>query len=226
MELLPIHLSVKRKAHRKDSPNAPASDAAYRAARPQALKRDDYCCRFCGFKDKKNETHHVNDDHNDQRLENLVTSCVLCHMCHHIAFAGIQGRASLIYLAPNADGSPVISQAGLNNLVRNLWIAEETATGDIRNTAGQLLARLEKCDTPAVHILGTSFPEVIGDVMTSLSDAAYSKRGDALNGVFLLPKKKAYLPYIKELVESSKKFPPTEWVRLAEDKIAQWPEAS
>lgn len=53
MKLLPIRLSVKRGAFRSDFPSPPGSDAVYRSAREQVLKRDDYTCRFCGFRSSK-----------------------------------------------------------------------------------------------------------------------------------------------------------------------------
>lgn len=226
MKLLPITLSVKRKAFRADTPLPPASDQVYRKARLQALERDKHTCRFCGFHSERNETHHINDDHSDHSIDNLVTACVLCHMCHHIAYAGQNGRATLIYLADKPDGSQHITQAGLNNLVRTLWIAEILGSQDMKSTAAQLLARLKAAEMYAVQTIGTSSPLVIGDFMSEQSDEQYQQRGNALSGIYLLPEKQAYSPHIKLWVEKSKSFGPGEWVKKAVEKIAQWDEAS
>lgn len=217
MNLLPVTLSVKRRAFRSDAPHAAATDAAYMEARKKVLARDDFTCRFCGFRHKTNEVHHANDDHNDQRLENLLTACVLCHMSFHIAFAGIRGRAKLIYL-PDAK----INQADLNQIVRNLWIAELMGKDDLRQNAAQLLARLEKAEIHAHAVLGTSSPAVLGDFMASLSDEDYEKRAEPLEGIYLLHLKKAYAPQIKQWCEASKNFTPDAWVSQARQKFESW----
>jgi intracellular multiplication protein IcmJ len=220
MTLLPIRLSVKRGPFRDDKPSPPGSDLVYKNARGVVLKRDDYTCQFCGFRHQKNETHHINDDHNNHSESNLVTACVLCHMAHHLAFAGISGRGTMIYLQ-NAG----IGQGPLNQLVRTLWIAEEMAKGDSRNTATMLLSRLEKAELYAVQALSTSSPSVLGDFMYSMPNEAYNNRDVALKDVYLLPKKSAYGPYIKQLVAESKNFTPDDWIKKAEEKFAQWSES-
>lgn len=217
MDYLPITLSVKRKASRSDSPLPPASDALYRENRKKVLARDKNCCRFCGLKSQKNEVHHLDDDHANQSIENLVTACVLCHMCFHIAYAGTQNRGSLIYLPDNP-----VTQGGLNALVRSLWIAEDMSTGDIKSTAINLLARLDKATGDAIKVVGTKSPTMLGEFMSLLDDASYSSRADGLNGIYLLPTRAAYTSHIKSWVNDTKQFPPTEWVRRAQDKIAQW----
>lgn len=217
MSYLPILLSVKRGAFRADTPHPPASDTLYRQARVKALKRDDYTCRFCGFKHEKNEVHHANDDHEDHSEANLITSCVLCHMCHHIGFAGVQNRGKLIYL-PGAQ----VDQAGLNQLVRMLWIAEHMSSGDLKNTAATMLSRLDRADIPAASLLGTSNPSIMADFMSSLPEDEYQKRGQVLQDIFLLPTKQAYLPYLKVWIEGSKSYKPSDWVETARQKFAEW----
>lgn len=221
MNLLPISLSVKRGKFRADSPHPAASDAVYRQARVKALNRDDFTCRFCGFKHEKNEVHHANDNHEDHSDANLITSCVLCHMCHHLGFAGSQNRGKLIYL-PDAG----IDQAGLNQLVRMLWIAEHMSKGDLKNTATSLLSRLERADIAAAALLGSSSPSQMGHFMAELSEEDYLKRGQVLNGMYLFPLKQAYLPYLKLWVEGSKSYKPEDWVETARQKFAMWRENS
>lgn len=219
MTLLPIHLSVKRGSFRGDHPSPPGSDLLYRKNRASALSRDRYMCRFCGFTHKSNETHHANDDHDDQREENLITSCVLCHMAHHIAFAGVKGRGSIIYLH-----DVEIDQAGLNNLVRSLWIAEELSKGDTKNTATMILSKLEKAELMAVQVLGTSSAAVLGEFFSSMKEEDYFKRKDILKGVFLLPKKDAYRSQLSVWSKDYKNFNPEEWVKKSKEKFDQWSE--
>lgn len=217
MKLLPITLSVKRKAFRADTPHASASDRVYIEARKKVLSRDRHTCRFCGFRSAKNEVHHMNDDHSDHSNGNLVTACVLCHMSFHIAFAGIKGRGTIIALPSSS-----ITQGGLNQLVRHLWIAEELGDGDLKNTASQLLSRLEKSEIQATALVGTSNASILGDYMTSLSDEDYLKRADALEGIFLMPSKAAYKSYIKTWSEEAKNFNPKQWVESARASFSEW----
>lgn len=216
-KLRPITLSVKRKAFRADTPHASASDKVYIEARKKVLSRDRHECCFCGFRDPKNEVHHLNDDHGDQSAKNLATACVLCHMSFHIAFAGIKKRGILIALP---SGS--IDQAGLNQIVRQLWIAEEIGEGDIKSTASQILSRLEKASIQASAIIGTSSPTILGDYLSELSDVDYEKRADALDGIFLLPIKDAYKSQIKTWIDDSKNFKPEQWVISAKESFNQW----
>lgn len=217
MKLLPIVLSVKRKAFRADSPNPSGMDRAYVDARKKALERDKHTCRFCSYRSSKNEVHHLNDDHDDQSLSNLMTACVLCHMCFHIAYAGTQGRGKLIYL-PDVS----ITQADFNQMVRQLWVAETIGSGDAKGTATQLLARLDKAELHAASVLGTASPAMLGDHLSCLPDAEYAKRGDALNGVFLLPIKQAYSPFIKLWCEEARHFQPQSWIDTAKTKFSEW----
>lgn len=217
MKYSPIVLSVKRKAFRADSPNPSAADKVYLNARKQVLQRDNHTCQFCGHRSTKNEVHHINDDHEDHSLTNLVTACVLCHMCFHVSFAGIQNRGKLIYLPETS-----ITQAGINQLCRHLWIAEVIGTGDLKNTASQLLARLDKADIHANAIIGTSSASIFGDHLSSLSDDEYAKRESALKGLYLLPRKDAYAPYIKMWAEESRNFVPEDWVETAKAKFGEW----
>ncbi len=219
MKLRPILLSVKRGSFRGDTPSPPNSDLIYKNARKAVLNRDNNTCQFCGFESIKNETHHVDDDHTNHQESNLVTACVLCHMAHHIAFAGIQGRGSLIYLH-NAE----IGQGPLNQLIRTLWIAEELGKGDLKLNASQLLSRLEKAEIMSIQAIGTSNPSVLGDFMSYMSNHDYENRAKALEGIYLFPKKSAYSQHIKMWSAEIKGFTPNEWVKKAEEKFAQWTE--
>ncbi len=52
--------------------------------RKLALKRDNYTCQTCGLRSRKKMTvHHLNENHEDNRLENLLTLCRPCHDIVH-----------------------------------------------------------------------------------------------------------------------------------------------
>lgn len=124
MKTLPLIISVKAKNWRGTDPESGGADAEFQMVKPQVRARDNDSCRFCGFRSPKGgyymQVHHRNDDHSDNRPDNLVTTCMHCHAVHHIGFWGQDrgaGReASIIYL-------PEISQAHLSHLCRTILVA-------------------------------------------------------------------------------------------------------
>lgn len=195
--LLPLRLSVKVKNWRMNDSDFADADAEFARVRQKALERDDYTCRFCGFMAKAwQEVHHFNDDHADNSLDNLVTTCAYCHMCQHIGLAGSNNEATLIYL-------PHISQADLHHIVRTAQVAEAyqdevkadgkakqdaqrnaREAGDVGRAAmGVLKGRQELAKAKLL----TCDPAEIGNVLKMLPDDAYERRDDILAGIRLLP---------------------------------------
>lgn len=219
-EQLPLILSVKRGRFRFDDPNAGASDAAFKQVRSQVLARDDFACQFCSFRAPKyQDVHHKNDDHDDNTPENLITACVLCHMVHHVGFAGEKKRGHLIYLDPGLG----LSQADLNQLVRTLWIAEGSDHKALRLQALTLLSRFYKAAVNARRVIGTSDPTVLGDFLLGLSDAQYARRAESLRGIYLLPLKEGYEAHINYWRESVYRgIPVRTWTELAGRKHTLW----
>lgn len=45
-------------------------------------ERDNYCCQECGIPEngKKHHVHHIDYDKNNNRVNNLITLCISCHM--------------------------------------------------------------------------------------------------------------------------------------------------
>lgn len=46
--------------------------------RTKVIERDNHSCQICGY-NKKVRVHHINENPNDNRLENLITLCIICH---------------------------------------------------------------------------------------------------------------------------------------------------
>jgi intracellular multiplication protein IcmJ len=194
---LPLRLSVKCLNWRMNDADAADADAEFKRVRKSALERDQHSCRFCGFKSLHwQEVHHSNDDHADNRLDNLITTCPFCHMCQHIGLAGSNKEAVLIYL-------PQISQADLHHIVRTALIAEralDVIRSDQRSApplirqhreaadvAKAVLAALRSRSEGAEKRILTSDPAEIANVLKMLPDDAYARRDDALAGIRLLP---------------------------------------
>lgn len=71
-------------------------------------------CYFCGFHDEKFlEKHHVNGDHSDNTVSNIVGACTLCHRQHHLLWLSLHHHASLGLFQENS-----INQTELNHLQR------------------------------------------------------------------------------------------------------------
>jgi intracellular multiplication protein IcmJ len=198
---LPLFLSVKATNWRMNDRGAQEADLEFQGARKKALDRDNHTCRFCGFRNNKwQEVHHFNDDHHDNRLENLITTCPFCHMCQHIGLAGARREAILIY-------RPELTQVQIHHLVRTALVADahheslkaEDQTGAPKRSPNlklaaeaaemgkSLMAALRSSADGARGMLGTSDPVDLANAMMLLPDEAYARRRESLAGIRLLP---------------------------------------
>lgn len=192
-----LKLSVKAKNWRMYDSNSENSDAEFQIVRKKVLDRDNYTCRLCGFKANKwQEVHHINDDHSDNRVDNLWTVCSYCHMCQHIGLAGRNEEAVLVWL-------PEIPQDKLHHLIRTIQVAHrwaETSTmarnvrSDMIKTAKtiaegaeNLMSEFTERQAVAEAKLGTSDLSEIANIMLTMSDEDYAKRDKFLNGFRMLP---------------------------------------
>lgn len=192
----PIILSIKRDGFRGDQPDPDKGLAEFKSVRPSILERDLYQCQFCDFDTKKyQEIHHLDDNHENNSPDNLITTCTLCHMCFHIGFAGIKNRGVLIYCKEGKNVSNF--QARLNNLTRNLWACVASNDKKLAVRATDFLKRLESLRVPASDYLGTSDPVFLANYLRDLSDEDYEKRKDILSGIYLLPLREGYPEHVK-----------------------------
>lgn len=119
-----LTFQVKTKTWRRDDPGAEEADADFRGVRLRCLKRDGFTCQACGLPSWPAEgapsggfeVHHINGDHADSSLENLVTLCPLCHGIFHMGLTARRRPGRFVWL-------PGLSQASLNLLVHAMAIA-------------------------------------------------------------------------------------------------------
>lgn len=199
-KLLPLVLSAKASLTRMFDAEAESADSDFRHVRPKVLEQDNNTCRFCGFKDKGLyiQVHHKDDDHHNNRIDNLVTACIHCHACHHIGLWGLRGEAVIIHL-------PEIEQWKLSHLCRTILVAQhfpiklKQMKGEIppdrlnsakrmEDAAKGLMARLEARAEAAVDLIGTSSPQDLANVLHQLPPELYEKRATLLKGLRLLIK--------------------------------------
>jgi intracellular multiplication protein IcmJ len=171
----------------------------YLNARQQALRRDKFTCRGCGFHAKPDpkgkdgslrasgylETHHRDDDHTNNELSNLVTLCPFCHSVCHIGFAGHARRASVIYC-------PWLTQAQLNLLANVLAVAMRRDNPQCADDAKSLYRFLTGLEAHAPKVLGLQALSVenLATALASIayeSPQAYEARTRALAHLRILP---------------------------------------
>lgn len=181
--LLPLVLSVKRKQWR-GSDEAMDADPAFKEAKLNVLRRDDYRCQFCGLNLPKHlEAHHVNDDHSSHALDNLVTACAWCHGCHHIGFRGVH-QLGVLAIHPEWPAKDLPEQWQLHHLIRSILIVPQAQMDQAQDLVNFLYG---ECTNAVTNWLPTADPTWLGDRLLELDDARYADRAKFLKGVRLLP---------------------------------------
>ena len=164
MEIKDLILSASKKSWKMSSTHGTEYDRLYKSSKGagkrqdvinKVWERDRYKCHFCFFESKKHqEIHHLNDDHDDYSIDNLVTVCPLCHQSFHLDIIN-GGKVDGVRVPPY----------GVD--VMRFWIGQTDYTNDvpitpklleetsntvrkIRNTARYMLGNLSDYD--GIHI--------------------------------------------------------------------------
>ena len=83
--LLPLHLDVI-----KPSEGTPPPEGELLEMTKRVHERDTKTCRYCGMYSPNGsalEVDHVDGDHSNWDMDNLVSACLWCHGCHHLEFS-------------------------------------------------------------------------------------------------------------------------------------------
>lgn len=192
-EYLNLVISAKSKVWRVDDKNfSITGNSGWAITRTAILKRDDYTCRFCGFHSKSyQEVHHLDDDHNNDASENLVTACSFCHQVHHIGLAGISGSAKLAWM-------PELTHQEINHLMRSKFVLSYWLKRRDQNTRSDDLSMLRsaesafdgmvkaRCDKVRVE-MGTDSPISLGNAIINAPNQGRLERQIRLMGIRLVP---------------------------------------
>ncbi len=180
---------VKRTVWRKDDEHADVADAGFTTVRTEVLQRDNYTCRFCGFKaGKYQEVHHIDDNHKNNDPQNLLTVCNLCHQVHHLGMCAMRNGGFIAAI-------PELTQTEVNNLVRAIHVAEYVADAAVRDKLKSLFAifQFRGCDTlKALYGVDISNPYALAETLSTCPDDIYAKRAELFAPLRLVASKEAF----------------------------------
>lgn len=214
-------LGVKRKYWRKDDDHAEIADVGFSNVRTDVLQRDNYTCRFCGFRAAKyQEVHHQDDDHHNNDRENLLTICTLCHQCHHLGMCGMRNGG---FLAP----IPELTQVEVNHIVRAIHVTDLIATSNDRDKLKSLFASFRfRGDDYVKRLFGgeismLEFASLLSDPRF-LTDDMYEKRSEVLSPLRLVASKDAFHSGQLEYYAANNRslFLPDNWTPLTRQLFA------
>jgi len=174
----------------------------YQEIRRRVVERDRTTCQGCGFPTRMAprkpttsreysgflEVHHLDDDHSNNDLSNLVT---LCPFCHQIFHCGMAGRLNGAY----AVWQPHLSQAWINRLV-NLCacVLASAGKGEPEDpTARAILNQMYDDGGRLDEVLGPSMRDcsTLGGTLAEIHHASprrYKQRAKRLHGLRLVPR--------------------------------------
>jgi len=183
---------VKRPLWRDDDNHSTLLDEKFATLRTEILQRDNYTCRFCGFKAAKfQEFHHLDHDHENCSKDNLVTSCNLCHQVNHLGACAMGSRGVFV-------SNQELTQTEINNIARAIYVNEFLGNKDVCDKLTSLTAsfNFRGSDTLKLVFGGEiitvlEIATILADV-TNISDELYAKRAELLAPLKLFPTKNSF----------------------------------
>jgi intracellular multiplication protein IcmJ len=173
--LFPITPGVRRTSDTGGSVSPPPPLDKKRAEK--TLKRDDFTCRFCGFRAQQFQRIIPYEKADDPPF---ATACGFCEQCLMLDRTGLSGSGILIWL-------PEISQIQLHHIMRAVYVARAAKgnlTAAATRTADALMARRAE----AKKRLGSDDPLLLATVMQeSLTDEEYEAAIEKTDGIRLFP---------------------------------------
>lgn len=84
MKLKKLYPSFANPEAWRDNIKENISKEEWKKLRLKILKRDNYTCRYCGFRTEKWQiVHHIDGNPNNNNESNLETICPMCNLIHH-----------------------------------------------------------------------------------------------------------------------------------------------
>lgn len=176
MKAEPVILGVSR-----PTPSGRASVSVAPDLRQAVLDRDDYTCRYCGFRALKyQEVQPLIGSGADVRLDKLATACIFCHQCFNLDRVGQMRSGVLIWL-------PEISQVDLHHIARAVYVARVSQV-PASEASKRILEILMRRREEVKRRLGSEDPQLLSLVFREyLTERQYGLRGKKLEGIRLFP---------------------------------------
>jgi intracellular multiplication protein IcmJ len=195
MDLMPITLGIARPLQKATGESkgkqsgagkiGSASSSAVKKIpaelRQKIFERDQFTCRYCGFKSKKyQETLFLNHNYTDTAEKNLVTACIFCHQCFNLESVSEMRSGVLLWL-------PEIDQAQLHHMARAIYVAR-ISQGPVAEAARLALDSLMARREEAKRRISTDDPYIMSMVLRDyLGPHHYQARDHKLKGIRLFP---------------------------------------
>ena len=229
--LPPLVLSVKRSTWRKHDPQKESADAAYARVRLDVLRRDAYTCRYCGFTSHGDpqahpgsyaisgylEVHHKDDNHRNNRPDNLITVCPFCHQVFHVGNAGHRAAAQITWC-------PWLPQNAVNLLcnIAAIAIARQGRYAAAGQAWFQWLGQLQ---AQSAHVYGDAIMDASNLGMALMACAGsrspgWVHRAEATAALRLIPRRDVYEAAIRWWADKAWR-PEEQW----ESVLDQWTKA-
>ena len=192
MDLYPITLTAQRGAWLKF--DSRRRNKKFVALKKRVLARDQNTCRYCGFVcNEFQEIVNKDKDYDNNKFDNLVTSCSFCTQCFFLDVVGTAENMGgvIIHL-------PEISQADLNNFCRVLFCSMDKESA----YKGKLLAvymSFKDRSKEVINCFGpeSSDPKVFGQGLIDSYLTPDQLQHEVLQHLRLLPARHAFKKQIE-----------------------------
>lgn len=230
MEIRDLILSASNKSWKMATTHGTEYDRVYKNSKGSPAKqyevfnavwaRDKNKCYYCNFESKKHqEIHHLNDEHEDYSMDNLVTVCPLCHQSFHLDTLSSINGGKIIWL-------PEFTQQELNYICRALFIAmtdmDEKEDAKQEPIAFTKIARMIEDSLSNRSLIveqhfqtGASEPAVFASALINMKPDDYERRFVFLKPFKVLPVRARFPIQVKYWKNNTFKDLPVEtWEKL------------
>ncbi|MBC3479077.1 HNH endonuclease [Pseudomonas sp. SWRI59] len=183
---------VRRPLWRSDDDQRTLLSEANAKLRTAVWQRDNYTCRFCGFKSAKfQELHALDGNAENCSKENLVTACNLCRQVHHLGACAMNNTGFFVAVQE-------LTQTEINLIARCIYVNELLGDVAVNEKLASLLAAFKFRGSDTLkEVYGGELITVLGVAETLaskhlVSDEEYARRGEWLAPLRLFPTKRAF----------------------------------
>lgn len=188
---------VKRKLWRMDDEHAQTADDEFKKVREEILIKANFTCHFCDFRAINfQEVHHLDNNHQNNDPSNLICTCTLCHLVHHIGMLAMKNGG---FIAP----IPELTQTEINHLCRAHFVLElmtpASQGGSELVDARKMLAGMYSIFQDRADQLKSIHPEAsslynFAETLAVMDEQQYDKRAQIFDGLRIIPTPTAFHP--------------------------------